>query len=99
MPMPFVAANPRLFKGLTAPHACVEAIKAAATLPFADGLATERRLFLELVACGQSKALRHAFFAERAATRVDDLPKDIALRPIARVGIMGSVPAEGEMTP
>jgi 3-hydroxyacyl-CoA dehydrogenase len=86
----FVAANARLFKGFTAPHACVEAVKAAATLPFAEGIATERRLFLELVSGAQSKALRHAFFAERAATKIDGLPKDIALRPITRVGIIGA---------
>jgi 3-hydroxyacyl-CoA dehydrogenase len=86
----FAAANPRLFKGFTAPAACVEAVKAAATLPLSEGMATERRLFLELVAGDQSKALRHAFFAERAAAKVDDLPKEIVKREIARVGIIGA---------
>lgn len=86
----FAAANPRLFKGFTAPTACVEAVKAAATLPLTEGMAVERRLFLELVAGDQSKALRHAFFAERAAAKVDDLPKDTVKRDIARVGIIGA---------
>lgn len=86
----FFAANPRLFRGLTAPLACVEAVKAAATQPLAEGLATERRLFLELVSGEQSQALRHAFFAERSAARIEDLPKDIAKRPINRVGVIGA---------
>ncbi|MFT4056375.1 MAG: 3-hydroxyacyl-CoA dehydrogenase NAD-binding domain-containing protein [Novosphingobium sp.] len=86
----FAAANPRLFRGFTAPAACVEAVKAAATLPLTEGMAVERRLFLELVAGEQSKALRHSFFAERAAAKVDDLPKDIVKRDIARVGIIGA---------
>ncbi|GAB7555345.1 3-hydroxyacyl-CoA dehydrogenase NAD-binding domain-containing protein [Novosphingobium sp. 11B] len=86
----FAAADPRLFKGFTAPTACVEAVKAAATLPIAEGMAVERSLFLELVAGEQSRALRHTFFAERAAAKVDDLPRDIAKRDIARVGIIGA---------
>lgn len=86
----FVAANPRLFKGLHAPAACVEAVKAAAALPFAEGMAVERRLFLDLVAGDQSRALRHAFFAERSAGRIEDLPKDTPLREIGRVGIIGA---------
>ncbi|TCM41275.1 3-hydroxyacyl-CoA dehydrogenase NAD-binding domain-containing protein [Novosphingobium sp. ST904] len=86
----FVAANPRLFKGLHAPAACVEAVKAAAALPFAEGMAVERRLFLDLVAGDQSRALRQAFFAERSAGRIEDLPKDTPLREIGRVGIIGA---------
>ncbi|WP_103095302.1 3-hydroxyacyl-CoA dehydrogenase NAD-binding domain-containing protein [Novosphingobium guangzhouense] len=86
----FVGANPRLFKGFTAPLACVEAVKAAASLPLTQGMAVERRLFLKLVAGEQSKALRHAFFAERAAARIDDLPKNIVRREIRRVGIIGA---------
>ena len=86
----FVAANPRLFKGLEAPKACLEVIKAAITLSGADGFATERRLFLALLASDQSKALRHAFFAERAAGKIDGLPNDAAPRTIARVGIIGA---------
>ena len=84
------AANARLFRGFTAPGACLEAIKASASMPFADGLAAERRLFLQLVSGPQAKALRHAFFAERAAGKVDGLPADTALRPIGRVGIIGA---------
>src|SRR3546814_11417437 len=50
----------------------------------------ERALFAKLVAGAQSEALRHVFFAERAAAKIDGLPKDIALRPIGKVGVIGA---------
>lgn len=49
----------------------------------------ERDKFAELMAGEQSIALRHVFFAERAAAKVDDLPKDVPLRPVESVGIIG----------
>jgi 3-hydroxyacyl-CoA dehydrogenase len=85
----FAAANGRLIRGLDAPQACIEAVRAS-SLPFSEGLAVERALFEKLVGGNQSRALRHAFFAERAAARIDDLPKDVALRPILRVGVIGA---------
>jgi len=38
----------------------------------------------------QSAAQRHIFFAERQAAKIDDLPADVQLRPIARVGVIGA---------
>ena len=55
-----------------APVKAVEAIKAAATLPFADGCRRERELFFECVRGEQAKAMIHVFFAERAAARVPE---------------------------
>ncbi|MBS0365345.1 MAG: enoyl-CoA hydratase/isomerase family protein [Proteobacteria bacterium] len=86
----FAAENSRKLRGLDAPQACIEAVKAATTLPFAAGCARERELFTGLVGGTQSRALRHVFFAERAAARIEGLPKDIALRPIRRVGVVGA---------
>ena len=86
----FVKANGRKLKGLDAPKAIIEAIKAAATLPLKEGLARERELFLPLVEGNQSKALRHYFFAERAAAKIDGLPKDTQLLPVNKVGIIGA---------
>jgi 3-hydroxyacyl-CoA dehydrogenase len=86
----FVADMGRKIQDLDAPAACIEAIKAATEVPLADGLALERALFAKLLNGAQSKALRHLFFAERAAAKIDGLPKEIALRPIARVGVIGA---------
>ena len=53
-----------------APLACVDALAAAVSKPFQDGLVIERELFMRLMQSPTSRALRHAFFAERAASRV-----------------------------
>ena len=62
----------------------------ASMLPFAEGEAVEARLFEELRVSAVSKAMRHLFFAERQAARIPGLAKDVALRPIASVGIVGA---------
>jgi 3-hydroxyacyl-CoA dehydrogenase len=87
----FREENARRFRGLEAPEACVQAVEAAISLPFDEGSALEVSLFLKLVAGTQSQALRHIFFAERAAAKIDDVPANTPLIPIAKVGI--SAPA------
>jgi 3-hydroxyacyl-CoA dehydrogenase len=59
-------------------------------MPFDDGLRNERRLFLELMQTPESRALRHAFFAERAATRVAGVSEATPVRRIERVAIIGA---------
>jgi 3-hydroxyacyl-CoA dehydrogenase len=86
----FAAQNVRKIKGLDAPQACIEAVKAATELPLAEGQEKERALFMRLVSGEQSQALRHVFFAERAAARIEGLPKDIQPRPITRIGVIGA---------
>ena len=54
-------------KGYPAPLKCIDAVAAAVAKPFDEGMRIERALFLELVESPESRALRHAFFAERAA--------------------------------
>jgi 3-hydroxyacyl-CoA dehydrogenase len=58
--------------------------------PFADGLKTERRLFGELISGPQSAAQRYAFFAERQANKIPDVPDDTAVIPVNKVGIIGA---------
>jgi 3-hydroxyacyl-CoA dehydrogenase len=52
-----------------APLECVECVAASVSMKFEDGLKYERDRFLALAQTTESKALRHAFFAERAAAR------------------------------
>ena len=82
--------NPRLFRGAKAPAAIVEAVEAAVTLPFVEGLKRERALFLGLEASRESAAQRHLFFAERATGKVPGLPQNGAALPIGRVGVIGA---------
>jgi 3-hydroxyacyl-CoA dehydrogenase len=79
----------RQARGLPAPLKCVDAVEAAATKPFDAGLGFERGLFIELVQSPESKALRHAFFAERAAAKIHDVPADTPTRPIRTAAIIG----------
>ena len=76
-------------RGLPAPAKCVDAVEASVERPFEEGLAFERRLFIELVQSPESKALRHAFFAERAAAKIPDVPDDTPTRPLRQAAIIG----------
>ena len=79
----------RRARGFEAPYACVECIEAAANLPYAKGTAKEREIFVELLASDQSKAQRHAFFAERQVAKIADVPKDTPLRPVKTAAVIG----------
>jgi 3-hydroxyacyl-CoA dehydrogenase len=74
---------------LPAPLRAVDAIEAAAQ-PFDEGLAVERRAFLELMETPESKGLRYAFFAERAAGKIDGIPPATAIRPVEQAAVIGA---------
>ncbi len=80
----------RQARGYLAPFKCIEAVRAAVTLPFAEGLRRERELFLECLASPQSRAQIHAFFAEREATKIPDVPRDTPARPIGTAAVIGA---------
>jgi len=74
-----------------APLKCLEAIEAAVLKPsFDEGLKVERAGFAALLETSESKALRHAFFAERAASKIADVGSDVKPREIKRVGMIGA---------
>ena len=76
-------------RGFLAPFRCIEAVRAAVQLPFADGLRLERELFRLLIASPESKAQRHVFFGERDVAKVPELPDDTPTRPLKTVAIVG----------
>ncbi|GAB5349583.1 3-hydroxyacyl-CoA dehydrogenase NAD-binding domain-containing protein [Alteriqipengyuania sp. 357] len=86
----FRAKNGRKMRGFDAPNAAIEAVKAAGELSYAEGVKKERELFGKLMTGTQSKAMRHYFFAERAANKIDDIPADTPLIDIKKVGIIGA---------
>jgi 3-hydroxyacyl-CoA dehydrogenase len=73
-----------------APLACVETVAASVTMPFEEGLKFERECFLQLMQTPESKALRHAFMAERAAGKVPDVPSDTPVRAIGSAAVVGA---------
>jgi 3-hydroxyacyl-CoA dehydrogenase len=85
-------------KNFPAPLKCVDAVAAAVSKPFEEGLAYERALFVELVQTPESKALRHAFFGERAASKIGDVPEDTPVRKIEKVAVIGAGTMGGGIT-
>ncbi|MFC9913058.1 3-hydroxyacyl-CoA dehydrogenase NAD-binding domain-containing protein [Streptomyces sp. NPDC059862] len=80
----------RRSRGFLAPVAALALVEKAATTPFEEGLAEERKTFLELMNGEQSAALRHAFFAERAARKVPDVPLGTSARRVDTVAVIGA---------
>ncbi len=77
-------------RGLAAPLRALEAIGAAVTQKYDAGIATEQRIFGELMASEESLALRHAFFAERAASKVAGISDKTPRRKIESVAVVGA---------
>jgi len=86
----FRKANARKFRGFLAPEYNIRCVEAAVNEPFEQGLKTERKLFGELMSGSQSSAQRYAFFAERQANKVPDVPDDTAVIPVNKVGVIGA---------
>ncbi len=75
-------------RGLFSPLKIVDAVQGAIDLPFDDGLALERKLFIECLDSPQRAGLVHAFFAERETAKSPET-RDAKPRAIASVGIVG----------
>ena len=77
-------------RNFPAPLKCVEAVAAATTKKFDDGMKFERETFINLMWTPECKALRHAFVAERATTKIPDVPPDTPVRPVAKLAVIGA---------
>jgi 3-hydroxyacyl-CoA dehydrogenase len=77
-------------RGFPAPLKCIDAVEASVTKPMDDGLKFERELFVQLVETTESKALRHAFFAERAAAKIPDIADGTPVTDIKSVAMIGA---------
>ena len=77
-------------KNFPAPVKCVDAVEAATKQKFDAGMATEREIFIALMWTPESKALRHIFLADRAASKIPDVPADTPQREIKSVAVIGA---------
>jgi len=75
-------------RGLFSPLKIVDAVQGALELPFDEGQALERKLFLECLDSPQRAGLVHAFFAERETARAPET-RSAKPRPIERIGVVG----------
>ena len=80
----------RRARNQTAPYHCIECVEAAASLPLDEGLKRERELFDEIRDGEETRALKYAFFAEREATKIPDVPKDTPTRKIGSAAVIGA---------
>jgi 3-hydroxyacyl-CoA dehydrogenase len=79
-----------LAKHYPAPAKIIDCVEAAVLEPFEDGLKVEAAGFAELLQGTVSKALRHVFFATRAAAKIPDVPSSTATRPVRSVAVIGA---------
>ena len=86
-------------KNFPAPAKCVDCVEAALkSTKFDEGMRFEREAFIALMMTPESKALRHAFFGERAASKIPDVPEDTPLRKIEKVAVIGAGTMGGGIT-
>ncbi|MCJ8519970.1 3-hydroxyacyl-CoA dehydrogenase [Pseudorhizobium tarimense] len=89
-PSAIESAKTKILAKARGQRAAIEAVclVEAAVRPLTEGLADERATFLSLRHSAEAAALRHVFFAERIASKVDGL-EGINPRPVDTVGIAG----------
>nr|WP_034340205.1 3-hydroxyacyl-CoA dehydrogenase NAD-binding domain-containing protein [Herbaspirillum sp. B39] len=75
-------------RGLFSPHKIIDAVEAASTLPFEEGLALERQFFLQCLDSPQRAGLIHAFFAEREVQKAPET-RNAQPRRIEQIGVVG----------
>lgn len=79
-------------RGQKAPQYCVDSIENAVELSYEYGIKKEREMFVECRNSSQSRAMRHAFFAERTAAKLAlSTPiKEITTPEINTVAVIGA---------
>jgi 3-hydroxyacyl-CoA dehydrogenase len=85
-------------KNFPAPAKCVDAVETSITKKFDEGMVYERETFIALMMTPECKALRHAFFGERAASKIPDVPEDTPQRPIKKLAVIGAGTMGGGIT-
>lgn len=76
-------------RGTFSPGQIMKCLKAAAAMPFAEGLKAEREYFAECLASPQSRGMMHYFFAEREVAKIPDVPKETKPRAIKSAAVIG----------
>jgi len=77
-------------KNFPAPAKCVDAVEFATKKKFDEGMSAEREIFLNLMWTPECRSLRHLFLAERAASKIPDVPSDTPQRAFQSVAVIGA---------
>ena len=73
-----------------APLQCVESVANSVYKKFDEGMRLELVTFQNLMLTPESRALRHLFVAERATTKIPDVPADTPVRDIKKLAVIGA---------
>jgi 3-hydroxyacyl-CoA dehydrogenase len=85
-------------RGQPAAVAAIDAVEAATKLSFDEGVKREQELFVECLFSTESKSLIHAFFGERAVSKIPDVPKDTKVYEIKKAAVVGAGTMGGGIT-
>jgi 3-hydroxyacyl-CoA dehydrogenase len=88
----------KTWRGMQAPYRAIEAVEAAAKLPFEEGVKKEAELFRECLFSNESKSLIHVFFSERTVAKIPDLPNDIKPIDVKSAAVIGAGTMGGGIT-
>jgi 3-hydroxyacyl-CoA dehydrogenase len=86
------------FRGMQSPQRAIDAVEAAAKLPFDEGCKKEGEIFLECLFSSESKGMIHVFFGERTVAKIPDLPKDVKPLEVKSAAIVGAGTMGGGIT-
>ncbi len=86
----FAKSIARRERGNLAPFNIIECVKAAVELPFDEGMKRERALFDQCHKSEQARGMIHMFFAERAANKIPDVPRDTPTVDVMTAAILGA---------
>ena len=73
-----------------APLQCVESVANSVYKKFDEGMRLELVTFQNLMLTPESRALRHLFVAERATTKIPDVPADTPVRDVKKLAVIGA---------
>jgi len=77
-------------RGFNAPQRAIDCVEIATKSTIEVGLRKEREIFDLCLRSDQSEAQRHIFFAERAASKIPDVPKNTPIREIKTAAVIGA---------
>jgi 3-hydroxyacyl-CoA dehydrogenase len=84
---------------LVSPQRCIDAIEIAVNTPDIDaGIQKELDIFKDIMVGPQARAMQHAFFGERAASKIPDVPDSTPIRKIEKVAVIGAGTMGGGIT-
>ena len=85
-------------KGMVSPQRCIDAVEVATQMGIDAGIDRELAIFKDIMVGAQAKAMQHAFFGERAASKIPDVPDNTPVRDIKQVAVIGAGTMGGGIT-